>query len=469
MLTLKDRRKNGKAARDTCARSAHADPGRIDRDPVPLIEQSSAGRVRSLVALRYGRMLASPFAFYRGSALLQAHDLSGTPDMGLVAPICGDAHLMNFGGFATPERNLQFSVNDFDETHPGPWEWDLKRLVASFMIAAQDLRHSDEDAEQFCREMVGAYQQSMSDYAEQGALEVWYDSLELADLLEAAPSKARLERIQRVIERAERRTHAELLPKISLRDEQGRLHIRDDLPEIFHLHEQSSLLDKDDDWIKLKHWQPLYDCFMRDYRSTLQGDRRELLSRFEVQDLVFKVVGVGSVGTRCLVALLTDHQEQPLFLQFKEARPSVLAGFVKAKSRLRHQGQRVVEGQRLMQSASDLFLGWTSGTNGRHFYVRQLRDMKVSAELETFDTETFAGYARVCGSCLARSHAKASGCAAEISGYIGKSEAFADALVDYARAYAKHNELDFERFQQACRQGKLQARTETDFTADHLP
>ncbi|CAD5107337.1 DUF2252 domain-containing protein [Zestomonas carbonaria] len=469
MLTLKERRKRGKAARDKCPRNIHAHPGNIDRDPLPLIEASSTGRVRSLVTLRHGRMLASPFAFYRGSALLQAHDLAGTPNMGLVAPICGDAHLMNFGGFATPERNLQFSVNDFDETHPGPWEWDLKRLVASFMIAAQDLRHSPEDAERFCREVVATYQKNMSDYAEQGALDVWYDSLELADLLETAPTKSSLERVKYTIEKAERRTHAELLPKISQRDEDGRLHIRDDLPEIFHLHERSTLLDKDDDWMALKHWQPLYDCFMRDYRGTLQGDRRELLSRFEVQDLVFKVVGVGSVGTRCLVALLTDHHEQPLFLQFKEARESVLAGFVKAKSRIRHQGQRVVEGQRLMQSASDLFLGWTTGPSGRHFYVRQLRDMKVSAELETFDVETFAGYAQVCGGCLARTHAKASGCAAEISGYIGKSDAFADALVDYARAYAKHNELDFERFQQACRQGRLEARSEADFAADHTP
>lgn len=273
------------------------------------------------MALRYGRMLVSPFTFYRGNALLQAHDLASTPDMGLRSTICGDCHLMNFGGFATPERNLLFSVNDFDEVHPGPWEWDLKRLVA----------------------------------------------------------------------------------------------------------------------------------------------------RFQPCDLAFKVVGVGSVGTRCLVALLTDNQQRPLFLQFKEARRSVLADYVRERSRPRHNGQRVVEGQRLMQSASDLFLGWTTGPHGRHFYVRQLRDMKVSAELETFDAQTFAAYARICGRALARAHAKASGQAVRISGYIGKSETLAEALWHYAQAYATQNERDFERFQQACRKGRLQARSEADFAADHLP
>jgi uncharacterized protein (DUF2252 family) len=278
-----------------------------------------------------------------------------------------------------------------------------------------------------------------------------------------------LEHVQCAIEKAERRTHAVLLPKISERDEQGHLMIRDDLPEIFHLHTKTTLLDADDDWACLKDWRPLYDTFMHDYRATLQGDRRDLLARFQVHDMAFKVVGVGSIGTRCLVALLTDDQERPLFLQFKEARRSVLADYVKAKSRLHHNGQRVVEGQRLMQSASDLFLGWTTGPNGRHFYVRQLRDTKISAELETFDGETFAAYGRLCGRALARAHAKASGDAAQISGYIGKSDALADALFKYAQAYTEQNERDFERFQRACRKGRLQARSEADFAADHLP
>ncbi|MEN0108796.1 MAG: DUF2252 family protein, partial [Pseudomonas sp.] len=250
---------------------------------------------------------------------------------------------------------------------------------------------------------------------------------------------------------------------------QGRLIIRDDLPEIFHLHGSNTLLDADDDWLRLPGDGPYLGQFLREYRSTLQADRRELLSRFRVQDVAFKVVGVGSVGTRCLVALLTDAQESPLFLQFKEARRSVIAGYVKTKLKTKHQGQRVVEGQRLMQSASDLFLGWATGPSGRHFYVRQLRDMKVSAELETFDAETFESYGGVCGQALARAHAKSSGCAALISGYIGKSDSLADALYSYAQAYAKQNERDYERFQKACRTGRLHARTEADFAADHQP
>ena len=468
MTTLNDRLKQGKDARKKCPRNAQAEPGKIKRDPLPLIKASSVGRISSLVELRYGRMLVSPFTFYRGYALLQAHDLAGTSNMGLVSPICGDCHLMNFGGFATPERNLLFSVNDFDEVHPGPWEWDLKRLVASFVVAARDLRHGESVEESVCREVVASYQGTMLECAEQSALENWYESISYDDLRKQA-NKATLEHVERAIEKAERRTHAELLPKISERDAQGRLVIRDDLPEIFHLHKNTTLLDADDDWLRLSDWRPLYDTFMRDYPGTLQADRRALLSRFHVHDMAFKVVGVGSVGTRCLVALLTDEQEFPLFLQFKEARRSVLADYVKVRSKVRHDGQRVVEGQRLMQSASDLFLGWTTGPNGRHFYVRQLRDMKISAELETFDAPTFAAYARVCGRALARAHAKASGLAAQISGYIGKSDALADALLKYAKSYAKQNEKDFERFQQACRKGRLQARSEADFAADHLP
>jgi uncharacterized protein (DUF2252 family) len=440
----------------------------MNRDPIPLIKASSQGRVESLVELRYGRMLVSPFTFFRGNALLQAHDLSGTANMGLNLPICGDCHLMNFGGFATPERNLLFSVNDFDEAHPGPWEWDLKRLAASFVVAARDLRHGESVEEQVCREMVGAYQTTLLECAEQSSLENWYESISYNDLL-AQARKSTLEHVERAIEKAERRTHAELLPKISERDASGRLIIRDDLPEIFHLHKNTTLLDADDDWLRLSDWRPLYDAFMRDYRNTLQPDRRELLSRFHAQDLAFKVVGVGSVGTRCLVALLTDDQEFPLFLQFKEARRSVLADYVKVKSRTRHEGQRVVEGQRLMQAASDLFLGWTTGPSGRHFYVRQLRDMKISAELETFDAETFAAYGRVCGRALARANAKASGLAAQISGYIGKGDALADALLKYAQSYTAQNERDFERFQMACRKGRLRARSEADFAADHMP
>lgn len=459
----------GKAARKQCPRTSHRHAGNIDRDPLALIEASSKGRVKSLVALRYGRMLVSPFTFYRGSALLQAHDLAGTPDMGLTVPLCGDAHLMNFGGFATPERNLVFGLNDFDEAHPGPWEWDLKRLTASFLIAARALRHPASVEEAVCHEVVGAYQATMALCAEQGALNTWYGRISPGELLEQPQNSRTLEFLRQTIEKAHRRTHAGLLPKIVDQDRHGRLTLRDDLPEIFHLQGKHSLLDHDDDWLAAKRWQPLYKALMSKYSTTLQGDRRELLSRFEVDDLAFKVVGVGSVGTRCLVALLTDELRNPLFLQFKEARRSVLADYVKVHTPFKHHGQRVVDGQRLMQPASDLFLGWTASPNGHHFYVRQLRDMKVSAELETFDDQTLVAYARLCGRALARAHAKASGAAAVISGYIGKSQQLAEALFTYAQAYGQQNERDFEVFQKACRAGRLQARTEADFTADRLP
>lgn len=469
MTSSKDLIARGKHARRQCPRSSQAALGNIRRDPLPLIEASSQGRVQALVPLRYGRMLVSPFTFYRGNALLQAHDLGGTSNMGLFSPICGDCHLMNFGGFATPERNLLFGLNDFDEAHPGPWEWDLKRLVASFMIAARHLRHSAAVQEQLCLQVVGAYQQSMAESAQLGALPTWYHAITYEDLIGETQSKATLRQIERTLQKARQRTHAQLLPKITERNEHGQLLIRDDLPQIFHLHKKNSLLDADDDWLRMNNWHPLYAAFMDDYRSTLQADRRALFDRFQVQDLAFKVVGVGSVGTRCLVALLTDEQQHPLFLQFKEARRSVLAGYVRPTSPLHHEGQRVVEGQRLMQSASDLFLGWTRAPTGRDFYVRQLRDMKVSAELETFDAQTFAGYARLCGRALAHAHAKASGMAGCISGYMGKSDAFADALLRYALGYAEQNERDFEIFQQACRKGQLRARSEADFAADHSP
>jgi len=467
MRTPQEQLAEGKRARQQCPRHEQAQAGRIHRDPLPLIEASSQGRVKALVPLRYGRMLVSPYTFYRGNALLQAHDLAGTADMGLVAPICGDAHLMNFGGFATPERNLVFGVNDFDEAHPGPWEWDLKRLVASFLIAARDLGHGDSNQQRACHEVVDAYQRAMAACADQGALETWYNALTYEAMVGKEASKTTLAHVERTMQKARKRTHAKLLPKITERTEDGHLLIRDNLPEIFHLHQKTTLLDADDDWLRLNDWHPLQEAFMRDYLPTLQADRRDLLSRFTVQDLAFKVVGVGSVGTRCLVLLLTDAQQQPLFLQLKEARRSVLADYVKLKTPILHQGQRVVDGQRLMQSASDLFLGWTRGPTGHDFYVRQLRDMKVSAEIESFDADTFVGYARLCGRALARGHAKASGKAALISGYIGKSAALAEALFRYAQICADQNEQDYERFRRACKEGRLEARSEADFVAQH--
>jgi uncharacterized protein (DUF2252 family) len=438
--------------------------GNIDRDPVELLKISSAGRIEKLVPLRYGRMIQSPFAFFRGSAIIQAHDLAGTPSSGLHMQICGDCHLANFGGFATPERTLIFDVNDFDETSLGPWEWDLKRLVASFVVAARHLGHKRGVAEELVRRVVGSYQTHMAGYAQLSVLETWYDRISFERLLTEEVSPEASRRIQRGMEKAADRTSAALLPKMSHQVD-GRWIIRDAPPVVFHGAGAASLLSAEDRWEGGGSTQEALDEAFESYVSTLAPDRRRLLSYFTGQDMAFKVVGVGSVGTRCLVYLMIDRNGKPLFLQIKEAVQSVIARYFEAP-RVAHEGQRVVDGQRLMQAASDMFLGWTKGPRGRHFYVRQLRDMKLSAQIELMDAELLGEYGALCGWVLARAHAKASGDAAAISAYIGTSDRLADAIVKYAEAYADQVERDYEVFVDACRSGALEARSEEDMEAD---
>jgi uncharacterized protein (DUF2252 family) len=439
--------------------------GRLDtaeRDAVELIRVSARNRVQALVGLRHSRMLASPFAFFRGSANLQAFDLGQMPHTGIEFPICGDCHLMNFGGFATPERNLVFDINDFDETHPGPWEWDLKRLATSLFIAGRHLGHGVHGAQAVAHAAAARYQASMKTYAEMGALELNYQSHTLQSLLKSLDDDAARDRLQQVIRRAQRRTHEDLLPKIAVREGTA-WKIRDTPPSVFHLFSPSTLLAADDDWMRLADWQTVIGGLYKRYRKTLSSDRGAILDHFRMQDLTFKVVGVGSVGTPCLVLLLVGDHDKPLFLQIKEALPSVLA---QRRDKNRHQGQRVVDGQRRLQSASDLFLGWSTGPSGRHFYVRQLRDMKVSATIETYDNTLLVQYAATCGAVLARAHAKSGGRAPEISGYIGKSDAVPDAMVRYARAYADQAEHDFEAFRTACQNGSLPVRSDEEFLLD---
>ncbi len=426
---------------------------------------SARSRVEALVALRNGRMLASPFAFFRGTANLQAADLANGPDTELHFPICGDCHLMNFGGFATPERNLVFDINDFDETHPGPWEWDLKRLAASILIASRHLGHTAGAGEDAVYQAVSTYQARTRIYAQMGALEINYQRLALKDLARGLDSDLARERLDAIIRKAERRTHEELLPKIA-KQETGGWKIRDSLPTIFHLFGASTLLAPDDDWMRLKDWRAFLDTLYPGYRSTLSGERRAILDSFTSEDLAFKVVGVGSVGTRCLILLLVDAHGMPLFLQIKEATTSVVAQYLGKTASIKHQGRRVVEGQRRLQSSSDLFLGWSTGPSGRHFYFRQLRDMKISASIETYDSGLLEQYASTCGWALARAHAKSGGLAPEISGYLGKSDAAATALVGYAKAYADQAERDFDAFRTACQSGVLPARTDEDFLLD---
>ncbi|MFM0339564.1 DUF2252 domain-containing protein [Paraburkholderia fungorum] len=458
------RRNSHSTGRRQVPRREQAAIGNIDRDPVELLEINSAGRIERLVPLRYGRMIESPFAFYRGSAIIQAHDLAGTPNSGLILQICGDCHLANFGGFATPERALLFDLNDFDETSPGPWEWDLKRLAASFVVAARHLQHKRGVAEELVHRAVSSYQTRMAAYAEMGILDIWYERITFDRLLSELTLPEARKRAQRAMERAASRTSEALLPKLSERVGE-RWMIRDAPPAIFHPGGKNTLLSAEDDWTRRSKTRDGVDKSFKEYLSTLSTDRRQLLSNFTAQDTAFKVVGVGSVGTRCLILLMVDRQGKPLFLQIKEATQSVVARYFKSPS-IEHEGRRVVEGQRLMQAASDLFLGWTNGPLGRHFYMRQLRDMKLSVQIELMDAPMLGEYAALCGWVLARAHAKASGRAREISDYIGRGEQMIDAMVKYSDAYADQVERDYEVFAAACRSGRLEARTDVDMAAD---
>ncbi|WP_233836107.1 DUF2252 domain-containing protein [Paraburkholderia sp. ZP32-5] len=463
--TIAEREARGRAAREHSKRSSHRAVGELRRDPIELLKESSAGRVENLVPLRYGRMAVSPFTFFRGSAILQAHDLSKVHDSGLSIPICGDGHLMNFGGFATPERQLIFDLNDFDEVSVGPFEWDLKRLTASFVVAARHMRLSRGTAESLVMTAVNSYRDRMAQYAQRGALELWYDRITFDHMAETALTPERRRAVRRAMERAASRTHESLLEKMASHDG-DRWTINDAPPALFHVLGATTLFTPEEsEAFRKGNVDKMVEHMWADYRKTMSHDRRELLDHFTMQDIVFKVVGVGSVGTRCLVALLVDHMNKPLFLQLKEARPSVIARFHKSPA-VKHEGERVVYGQRMLQAASDIFLGWATGPLGRHFYARQLRDMKLSANIELFDSDLLDGYAGLCGWIMARAHAKASGQAIEISSYIGRGEQFAEALTGYAMSYADQVEQDYDVFMKACRAGKLEARTDEDMAAD---
>lgn len=456
----------GRKLRDKTPRSSHVHLGNVDRDIVELLRISSEGRVSALVPLRYGRMLASPFAFYRGSAIVQAHDLAGTPNTGLTMQICGDCHLANFGGFATPERTLIFDLNDFDETAPGPWEWDLKRLSASLVLAARQFGFGDTLGVEMVRAAVDTYARRLNEYAHMPTIALWHEQVTFERMLGLAQTERVREGVKRGIARATGRTHENVLPKFA-QHVGDHWQIRDAPPTVFHVHGATTLFGPEDDWLGLGDWRTLFEPVYKSYVSSLSPDRARMLSNYTQEDLAFKVVGVGSVGTRCLVLLLMDTHEQPLFLQFKEASKSVVSRFFRSVTP-RHDGRRVVEGQRLMQAASDAFLGWGAGPFGRSIYGRQLRDMKISAQFELFRADGFREYASLCGWVLARAHAKAGGCAAELVGYVGKGIRLGEALTRYATGYADQVEHDYEVFRKACRDGRLEARTDADMAADFV-
>ena len=455
---------DGKIIRTNVPRASHDAVGNIKRDPIKLLRESNKNRIARLIPLRYGRMLASPFAFYRGSACVQAHDLSTTPQTGLIQQICGDAHIMNFGGFATPERHLVFDINDFDETHIAPWEWDIKRLAASITVAARDLGFKSGATDDIVFKAVEHYKQSIAEYAEMSALDIWYRKITFDEMLASAIYEDGRKQIEKLMKKAEQRTHLNLLPKIAEKKD-GKWILRDDPPETFHIQGKATLIAADDKWMYLNEGETIRKGFGK-YLKTLVPSQRLLLSRFKIQDMVFKVVGVGSVGTRCLALLLTDAHEQPLFIQVKQALPSVLAPYCsKRKIDHKQRGQQIVYGQRLMQSASDSFLGWATGPLGYEYYFRQLRDMKVSAEIELLSEQIFGRYAWLCCDILAHAHAKAGGLTSAMTSYLGNNEEFSDAIVRYANNYANVVESDYEQFRTACRTGVLKAQTEVDFKA----
>jgi uncharacterized protein (DUF2252 family) len=391
-------------------------------------------------------MLVSPFTFYRGAALNMAVDLAATPTTGLRVQACGDAHVGNFRGLATPERRVIFDINDLDETLPAPWEWDLKRLAVSVVLAGREgaAEKAVEEAVETC---VRSYRIQMAELSERRVLDVWYASLEAEDLFATIEDASVRARTQRRLARARALcAYDDVFPKLATSIE-GRPAIKENPPLIYHHLERGE-----------EHFYATIAATMASYRASLPDERRVLLDRYRVEDMAIKVVGVGSVGTVCAVALLMAGENDPLFLQVKEARPSVLEAFA-GPSPYRNHGQRVVVGHRVMQSASDIFLGWTEGEDGRHFYVRQLRDVKIKFRPETFQAAKLAQFAGWCGTTLARAHAR-SGEPAVISGYLGKSDAFDRAIVSFAVAYADQCERDHACLGEAVREGKLEARAE---------
>jgi uncharacterized protein (DUF2252 family) len=429
---------------------------RPDRpDPVELLEEQAQTRVPELVPIRYGRMLTSPFAFYRGAAYIMASDLSDAPRSGLHVQLCGDAHLTNFGVFAAPDRRMVFSLNDFDETLPGPFEWDVKRLLASFAVVGQALGFDEAQRRAVVLAGASSYRIAMSEFAAMPTMDVWYARLELQEIFDrwarAAGSK-RIAMARRDLAKAEAKDSLKAFGKLT-RVVDGKRRIVSDPPLIVPVEE---LVPSEAHDLVAETFRSL----LRTYSRTLPRDRRRLLQRFDYQHAARKVVGVGSVGTRAWIVLLVGRDEgDPLFLQAKEARTSVLEPFL-GKTEYSNQGQRVVEGQRLIQAASDIMLGWDRvvGMDGveRDFYVRQLWDRKGSLEVETMDPRMLAIYADICGWTLARAHAR-SGDSIAISAYLGRGEAFDSAMASFAEAYADQNERDYAALQEAVASGRVAA------------
>ena len=439
----------GKGLRGKCPRSSHAAwiPPVNRPDLLGLLEESSKGRIRELIPVRHGRMMKSPFAWYRGTALNMAADLAHTPVSGPRVQACGDAHLLNFGAYATPERRVIFDLNDFDETLPAPWEWDVKRLAASFVLACRDNGFGEDEARDAALTCVRSYRERMAEFGEMPVLDVWYAAIDVKRLLATIRDDEARKRARNRLAKARKRSVLEHeFPRL-VHTSGPAPSIRDNPPLIYHWREVG----------REEHMGTVRAAFAA-YRETLPEHRRILIDRFELIDIAVKVVGVGSVGTICAVMLLMADEHDPLFLQVKQARPSVLEPYA-GKSIHPNNGQRIVVGSQLMQSASDLFLGWTRTERGGDFYIRQLRDMKIGMVVELFTPDVMSQYAELCGRCLARAHAR-SGEPALISGYLGKGDDFDEAVADFAVAYADQSERDHGVLTKAVRDGKLEVALE---------
>jgi uncharacterized protein (DUF2252 family) len=444
--SYQQRQERGRSARRVAPRGSHAVwvPAPDRPDPVDLLEAQASDRIQELMPIRYSRMMASPFAFMRGSAIVMANDLASTPKTGIQVQLCGDAHLLNFGAYASPERTLLFDLNDFDETLPGPWEWDVKRLAASLVVAGRENGFDAADCRDPARASAASYRQRMAEFSQMGELEVWYSRVGEEDirglLSDAKNRKTTAKKLSKTLRKARSRDSLQALSKLT-KVVDGRRMINDDPPLLVRV--------ADGDEIRVQ-----VNAILESYKRTLQDDRRYLLDRYRFVDTARKVVGVGSVGTRAYVVLLEGRDENdPLFLQVKEAGSSVLENYVKSNT-YEHHGHRVVAGQRLMQAASDIFLGWFRGTEGRDFYWRQLRDMKGSAQVERMSPDELVLYARLCGWALARAHAR-SGDRVSIATYLGKSERFDEAIADFAKEYADQTERDHAALCAAVKSGRV--------------
>jgi uncharacterized protein (DUF2252 family) len=439
----KDELDFGRRLRKKVPRSAHAKwkPAPNRPDPIQLLQQADRHRIKELLPIRYKRMSESPFAFLRGAAALMASDLREMPVTHLRVQVGGDCHIANFGGFGSPERQLVFDINDFDETLPGAWEWDVKRLAASIVLSGRDLGLNERRCVDAAEAAVRSYRERMREYAEMCALDVWYSHLDVRILIEQARTPASRKRWKRAEVEARNDTAARMLPHWT-ETKHGRIVIRDRPPLVYHL----SGMERRVRFIE--------NMFHR-YRLTLPEDRRVILDRYHIVDIARKVVGVGSVGTRCAFMLLMAEKDDPLFLQFKQANASVLEAYF-GKSRYQNHGERVVTGQRMLQTASDVFLGWTRDDNGNDYYFRQLRDMRMKIDLNKLPREDWSEFVEICGWALARAHAR-TGDPAMIAGYLGKSDSFDVAIAKFAEKYADQTELDHEALLRAIRAGRIPA------------